>query len=207
MTRLAAGISQAARRCRCRASCGRSSARSRRVSRCCRSRLRTDSRLTWTTIRTAAPSSWSARRCRRGAGQRPEFGDAERAPGRHPCELIEELRARQNADGSYRYWAGGVVGRVRLRVRPAGAARGPRARRAGAPRSDRLRRGVPAPHGAPRRRQPGGGTHRCLRHLSARPAGRGRGERGSRTAAAARQPYPKDGSRTSSPPTWPPPIS
>jgi uncharacterized protein YfaS (alpha-2-macroglobulin family) len=39
-------------------------------------------------------------------GARPEFGYLQNAPGASLQGLIEELRSRQNADGSYRYWAG-----------------------------------------------------------------------------------------------------
>jgi len=39
-------------------------------------------------------------------GSRPEFGDVKSYQGANLQGLIEELRSRQNADGSYRYWAG-----------------------------------------------------------------------------------------------------
>lgn len=39
---------------------------------------------------------------------RPEFGEVQSSDGATLDTLIDELRARQNADGAYRYWAGGV---------------------------------------------------------------------------------------------------
>jgi alpha-2-macroglobulin len=40
--------------------------------------------------------------------QRPEFGALKAHQGATLASVIEELRARQNEDGSFRYWAGGV---------------------------------------------------------------------------------------------------
>ena len=39
---------------------------------------------------------------------RPEFGDLKSLQGANLTTLISELRARQTADGGFRYWAGGV---------------------------------------------------------------------------------------------------
>lgn len=39
---------------------------------------------------------------------RPDFGEVHSLEGANLDTLIDELRSRQNVDGSYRYWAGGV---------------------------------------------------------------------------------------------------
>jgi uncharacterized protein YfaS (alpha-2-macroglobulin family) len=39
---------------------------------------------------------------------RPEFGELESRQGASLASMIDELRARQTGDGSFRYWAGGV---------------------------------------------------------------------------------------------------
>jgi alpha-2-macroglobulin len=40
--------------------------------------------------------------------QRPEFGELKVRQGATLASMIDELRSRQNGDGSFRYWAGGV---------------------------------------------------------------------------------------------------
>jgi uncharacterized protein YfaS (alpha-2-macroglobulin family) len=40
--------------------------------------------------------------------RRPEFGELKSRQGANLATLIDELRARQTGDGSFRYWAGGV---------------------------------------------------------------------------------------------------
>jgi len=40
--------------------------------------------------------------------RRPEFGELKASEGATLATMIDELRSRQNSDGSFRYWAGGV---------------------------------------------------------------------------------------------------